>query len=48
MDEKKTVLITWALLALSIVLIVLGVLRGEASAVLNKAVKVCMQCIGIG
>jgi hypothetical protein len=48
MDEKKTVLITWALLAVSIVLIVFGVLQGEASAVLNKAVKVCMQCIGIG
>ena len=48
MDEKKTVLITWALLAVSIVLIVFGVLQGEPSAVLNKAVKVCMQCIGIG
>ena len=48
MDEKKRRIITWTLLVISAVMIAAGVFRGEALAVLNKAVKVCMQCIGIG
>ena len=41
--------------ALSILLVMIGVAmmyigaqRGEALIVLNKAIKVCMECIGIG
>lgn len=28
--------------------VALGVWRGEAAAVLQKAVVICMECIGIG
>ena len=48
MNEKTRKLITWLLLAASVVMIVLGVMRGEPFAVFNKAIKVCIQCIGIG
>ncbi|MGE5560917.1 MAG: CD1871A family CXXC motif-containing protein [Chloroflexota bacterium] len=31
-----------------LILMALGVMRGEVQAVLEKAVRVCLQCIGIG
>lgn len=36
------------LLALSLILILAGIARGEADMVLQKAVNLCMECIGIG
>jgi len=40
--------IKYIILAASIVLIVLGIITGEARAVLNKATRICLECIGIG
>jgi hypothetical protein len=37
-----------SLLAIGVILIVLGVIHGEALLILKKAVLVCMECIGIG
>lgn len=38
----------WLLMALSIGVMVAGLLLGEYKAVLEKAVTVCLDCIGIG
>lgn len=41
--------ITWiALLLLAAGMIALGWCRGEWRTVLNKAVQICFQCIGLG
>ena len=50
MAKEKTTIIAlrWGLLLAAPVLIVLGVLRGEALDVFRKAALICLQCIGIG
>ena len=36
------------LLVLGTVFIVFGIMRGEQRVVLQKAIRVCLECIGIG
>ena len=48
MSEKIKNLIAGGLLGLSGVFVFFGVERGEMLSVLAKAVKVCLECIGIG
>lgn len=39
----------WVLAAaLSIALLITGLLAGEAGTVLERAVQICLSCIGIG
>lgn len=45
---KKVSLIRTGLLLLAAVFVVLGVLREENAVVLQKAVNICLECIGIG
>lgn len=35
-------------LAAGFVLVAAGIWRGEVSEVLDKAVRICLECIGIG
>ncbi|KKI52081.1 MULTISPECIES: CD1871A family CXXC motif-containing protein [Christensenella] len=36
------------LLVAGIAMLCFGVWRGEAAAVLSKAIKLCLECVGIG
>ena len=44
--------LTWALRALivaaAVAFICFGALRGETEIVLRKAVRICLECIGVG
>ena len=44
----KSRVLSVALVALGIAMMYIGAQQGEALIVLNKAIKVCMECIGIG
>ncbi len=37
-----------ALLAIGVAMVCFGAMRGEADAVLAKAIRLCLECIGIG
>lgn len=43
--EHKAALV---LLGLAAVFLVIGIFRGEAEAVWMKAIRICMECIGLG
>lgn len=38
----------WLLLAAAAVLILIGIQEGQPAQVLMKAIRVCMECVGIG
>ena len=47
--KNKSVLFTrYGLLGLAVVLIAVGLLKQEHLEVMQKAVKICLECIGIG
>ena len=45
---KKRSIISLALLAAGLAFIVIGAVRGEANAVMQKAIMICRECIGLG
>lgn len=44
----KKVVAQIVLLVLGIAMLLYGIYRGEADAVLSKAIKLCLECVGIG
>ena len=48
LDSHKIKWITLAIFMIGLVMIGLGIARGEPVTVLTKATSICMQCIGIG
>nr|WP_325211876.1 CD1871A family CXXC motif-containing protein [uncultured Oscillibacter sp.] len=47
--RKKTITaLRFGALGLALVLIGIGLLRQEQAEVLQKAVRICLECIGIG
>lgn len=48
MKNKSVLLIQFGLLGLAVILIAVGLLKQEHLEVMQKAVKICLECIGIG
>lgn len=48
MNHKTKILVRTAGLITACAFIVYGLARGEAGVVLNKAVNICLECIGLG
>ncbi len=48
MGSKKKKLISGITLAIACAFIWYGAARGEITVVLNKAVNICLECIGLG
>lgn len=46
--SKSQLMIRMVVLAAGIALVVIGVCRGDYLDVMNKAVRICYECIGIG
>ena len=45
---KSKQILQLILLAAGIILVTYGISRGEAAVVLSKAIKLCLECVGIG
>ncbi|WDV45471.1 CD1871A family CXXC motif-containing protein [Clostridiaceae bacterium M8S5] len=48
-DKKSLILsIKIGLLILSLVLVTIGMYKEETHLVLNKGIRICLECVGIG
>lgn len=45
---KKIVFLRISLVLVAALFIIIGIYRGEVAVVLNKAVKLCLESVGIG
>lgn len=48
MFRAKKAIVQVLLIAAGIAMVCFGALRGEAGAVLSKAIRLCLECVGIG
>lgn len=48
MFRAKNAIVQGLLIAAGIAMVCFGALRGEAGTVLNKAIRLCLECVGIG
>jgi hypothetical protein len=46
--RAKKAVVQGLLIAAGIAMVCFGALRGEAGAVLSKAIRLCLECVGIG
>jgi len=48
LSKKTRIIISASALLVGAGFIVLGIFQSEVLIVLNKAIKICMECIGLG
>lgn len=48
MKSRVALFVRYGLLGTALVLISIGLLREEQREVMQKAVRICLECIGIG
>ena len=48
MSSKSKTAVQILYIAAGVVLVCFGVLRGEVDTVFSKAIKLCLECVGIG
>ena len=47
-NKKRSIAVSLTLLCIGAALIVAGVFRGEVQTVLEKAIRICVECMGLG
>ena len=47
-ERYRYIIIAWIVFAIGIVLIIAGIATGELPAIWQKAVIICLECIGLG
>ena len=48
-QKKRTVFVVrWCILAAAVLFFIIGAVKKEYLEVLQKAVRICLECIGIG
>ena len=48
MRKEIPLKVTLIMIPVAAAMVVFGLLRGEAAAILSKAITICMECIGLG
>lgn len=47
-SSKGAAALRWTIIAIAGLLIIMGILQGDAVTVLRKAIIICYECIGVG
>ena len=48
MRKEIPLKVTLIMIPVAAAMVAFGLLRGEAAAILSKAITICMECIGLG